>query len=76
MLYSAGYPQPIIKFLRSEYLHSQEQFYASFILCNLAVRLKNHPSEELILNVLELLEEVKDIRTIDNLVTFLINIID
>lgn len=75
-MYSAGYPQPILKFLRSEYLHSQEQFYATFILCNLAVKLQNHPSEELILNVLELLEEVKDFRTTDNLVTFLINLID
>lgn len=71
----ANYSQYIIKFLSSTYLNTDEQLYASYILCNLSVFSKMPPPIQHITLILQLLEEITNQKVAEYLLDTIANTI-
>lgn len=69
----SNYTECIIKYLQTDFLNTDEQLYASYILCNLSVQPKATPNYSYLETILNLLEETNNQKVVDNLFCIISN---
>lgn len=72
LIQKAQYEQHLMKYLREEWTKTDQQFYSTYILCNIYYISSSAPPEHLTLLLLQLLD-VADIRSLENIFFLMVN---